>query len=138
MACEGNCTGSLSGLSLVWAALPKTLYLFFFFLRFYSFIHERHRERGRDTGRGRGRLHAGNPTWDSILGLRDHTLALKAGAKLLSHPGCLGPATLYSSSQENIFWQGLGFMHHTKLPTPAALIRVPRCLWLSLPSPGGL
>ena len=43
-----------------------------FFLRFYLFIHERHkkreRERGRDTGRGRSRLHAGSPTWDLILG----------------------------------------------------------------------
>ena len=52
-----------------------------FFLRFYLFIHETHthtrereRERGRDTGRGRSRLHAGSPTWDSILGLQDHTL----------------------------------------------------------------
>ena len=35
---------------------------------------ERERERGRDTGRGRSRLHAGNPTWDSNLGLQDHTL----------------------------------------------------------------
>ena len=26
----------------------------------------------RDTGRGTGRLHAGSPTWDSILGIRDH------------------------------------------------------------------
>ena len=42
---------------------------FIFFLIFYLFIHGRHRERGRDTGRGRSRLHAGSPTWDSILGL---------------------------------------------------------------------
>ena len=34
----------------------------------------RERERGRDTGRGRSRLHAGGPTWDSILGLQDHAL----------------------------------------------------------------
>ena len=33
-----------------------------------------HRERGRDTDRGRSRLHARNPTWDSIPGLQDHTL----------------------------------------------------------------
>ena len=45
-----------------------------FFLRFYSFIHERHRERGRDTGRGRSRLHAGSPMWDSIPGPQDHAL----------------------------------------------------------------
>ena len=31
---------------------------FFFFKRFYLFIHERHRERGRDIGRGRSRLPA--------------------------------------------------------------------------------
>ena len=31
-------------------------------------------ERGRDTGRGRSRLHAGSPMWDSIRGLKDHTL----------------------------------------------------------------
>ena len=30
---------------------------------------ERERERGRDIGRGRSKLHAGSPTWDSILGL---------------------------------------------------------------------
>ena len=35
---------------------------------------ERERERGRDTGRGRSRLHAGSPTWDSILGLQDLAL----------------------------------------------------------------
>ena len=45
-----------------------------FFLRFYLFIHERHRERGRDTGRRRSRLHAGSPTRDSIPGLQDHDL----------------------------------------------------------------
>ena len=33
---------------------------FIIFLRFYIFIHERHRKRGRDTGRGRSRLHEGN------------------------------------------------------------------------------
>ena len=34
---------------------------------------KRKRERSRDTGRGRSRLHAGSLTWDSILGLQDHT-----------------------------------------------------------------
>ena len=63
--------------------LPRNLHLklcplgIFFFLRFYLFIHERHRERGRDTGRGRSRLHAGSLTWDSILGLQDHTLGCR-------------------------------------------------------------
>ena len=48
----------------------------FSFLRFYLFIHERHRERerGRDTGRGRRRLHAGSLKQDSIPGLQDHAL----------------------------------------------------------------
>ena len=41
----------------------------FFFLRFYLFMHERHRERGRDTGRGRNGLPVGSPMWDSIPGL---------------------------------------------------------------------
>ena len=35
--------------------------IFFLFLRFYLFTHERHTERGRDIGRGRSRLHAGSP-----------------------------------------------------------------------------
>ena len=47
---------------------------------------ERERERGKDTGRGRSRLHAGSLMWDSIPGLQDRP-GLKAGAKLLSHPG---------------------------------------------------
>ena len=46
--------------------------LFFFFK--ILFIHERQRKRGRDTVRGRSRLHAGSPTWDSILGLQDQAL----------------------------------------------------------------
>ena len=46
----------------------------FFFLRFYLFIHERHKEGVRDPGRGRSRLHAESLTWVSILGLQDHTL----------------------------------------------------------------
>ena len=49
---------------------------------------ERERERGRDTGRGRSRLHAGSPTWDSILGLQDHALDGRQVLKPLSHPGC--------------------------------------------------
>ena len=51
-------------------------------------MRDTHRERSRDTGRRRSRLHAGSLMWDSILGLQDHTLGqMKAGAKLLSHPG---------------------------------------------------
>ena len=47
-----------------------------------------HTQRGRDTGRGRSRLHAGSLTWDSILGLQDHTLGGRQALKPLSHPGC--------------------------------------------------
>ena len=56
------------------------LFYFILFLFFKDFIYlfmivtHRERERGRDTGRGRSRLHAGSPTWDSILGLQDHAL----------------------------------------------------------------
>ena len=64
-------------------------YGFVFFLRFYLFIHERHRERGRDTGRGRSRLHAGSLMWDSVPGLGSHPEP-KAEAEPLSHPGIPG------------------------------------------------
>ena len=64
--------------TLIVFVLKTTLSFSFLFLRFYLFIHERQRERererGRDTGRGRSRLHAESLTWDSILGLQDHTL----------------------------------------------------------------
>ena len=36
-----------------------------------------HRERERERDRGRSRLHAGNPTWDSIPELQDHVLGRK-------------------------------------------------------------
>ena len=42
-----------------------------FFLRFF-YLFMRDTEKGRDKGRGGSRLHAGSPTWDSILGLQDH------------------------------------------------------------------
>ena len=48
---------------------------FFFSLRFYLFIHERHRERSRDPGRGRSRLPTGSPMWDSIPGPQNHDLS---------------------------------------------------------------
>ena len=61
------------------------LRLFFFKI---LFIHERHMGGGgTDTGRERSRLHAGSLTWDLILGVQDHTLAV-GGARLLSHLGC--------------------------------------------------
>ena len=55
--------------------VPRGVGSFFFFLRFYLFIHERHRVRGRDTGRGRSRLPAGSPMWDSIPGPWDDALS---------------------------------------------------------------
>ena len=62
--------------------------IFYFFKDFiYLFMRDIHRERGRDTGRGRSRLHAWSPMWDSIPGLQDYTLGLKADAQPLSHPG---------------------------------------------------
>ena len=51
--------------------------LILFYLRFYLFIHERHRERGRDIGRGRSRLPAESPMQDSITGPRDRDLSRK-------------------------------------------------------------
>ena len=44
-------------------------------------------QRGRDIDRERSRLHAGSPTWDSILRLWDHAHEPKADAQPLSHPG---------------------------------------------------
>ena len=55
---------------------------FFFLLRFYLLINERHRERGRDIGRERSRLHAGPPMWDLIPGFQDHALSLR---QMLNH-----------------------------------------------------
>ena len=49
-------------------------YVAFVMLFIYLFMSDTERERGRDTGRGRSRLHAGSPTWDSILGLQDQAL----------------------------------------------------------------
>ena len=49
----------------------NSCYLFFFFLRFYLFIHERRGERDSETGRGRSRLPAGR---NSIPG-RDQDLS---------------------------------------------------------------
>ena len=68
-----------------------SFYRYAFFKKIHSFIHSfiRDTERGRDTGGGRSRLHAGSPTWDSILGLQDHALSwrqvLNCGATQASH-----------------------------------------------------
>ena len=50
----------------------------------------RDRERGRDTGRGRSRLPKGSQMWNSVPGLWDHALSMKADTKPLSHPGAPG------------------------------------------------
>ena len=65
--------------------------LFFFFLRFYSLIHERQKEREAETQAegeaGNFRLHAGSLKWDLILEPWDHARPEpKADAQLLSHP----------------------------------------------------
>ena len=74
----------------------KFIYLLFFlnwllFIFFkdiiYLFMRHREGERGRNTGRGRSRLHAGSPTWDSILGLRDQALGWRRHQTAES-PGC--------------------------------------------------
>ena len=73
----------LPGFSLELPCYISVLWVFFgfvlFFLRFfiYSFMRdtERKRERGRDRDRERSRLHAGSPTWDSMLGPQDHGLS---------------------------------------------------------------
>ena len=62
--------------------------LLFFFLRFYLFIHERHRERGRDIGRGRSRLPVGSPMWDSIPGPQDQDLSQR---QTLNHRATRAP-----------------------------------------------
>ena len=55
--------------------LIKWIWTQYIFLRFYLFIHERHRKKARDTGRRRrSRLHARSPMRDSIPEIRDHTL----------------------------------------------------------------
>ena len=39
----------------------------------YLFTRDRERDRGRHRQREKPALHAGSPTWDSILGFQDHT-----------------------------------------------------------------
>ena len=57
-------------------SLPFHLSFFFFFLRFYLFIHETHTHRGRDSPcRGRSRCLMGSRMWDAIPGSQDHALS---------------------------------------------------------------
>lgn len=64
--------------------------MFIFFLRFYLFIHERHRERERQRHRQREKQ---APCREPDVGLHPVTPGScpgpKAGAKLPSHPGSL-------------------------------------------------
>ena len=68
---------------------------FFFFLRFYLFIHERHRERGRDTGEGEAGsvqgAQRGSRSWVSKI-----IPWPEGGTKPLSPPGC--PISLFLNS----------------------------------------
>ena len=75
----------------------------YFFLRFlFIYSWETQRERSRDTGRGRSGLHAGSLMWDSILGSCPR---LKAGAKLLSHPGTMaGHLQTHCLSENGWYW----------------------------------
>ena len=59
---------------------------FFFFLRVYLFIHERHTERGSDIGGGRSRLLTGSPMRDSSPGVGSHPEP-KADAQPVNHTG---------------------------------------------------
>ena len=54
---------------------------YYYFLKKFI-VTQRERERGRDTSRGRSRLHAGSPMWDSIPGVRDHSLSQR---QMLNH-----------------------------------------------------
>ena len=69
------------------------------------------RKRGRDTGRGRSRLHAGNPTWDSIPRLQDHTLGwrqvLNRWATQASHPW---PFLVYEWMKPPLAYTSLGWI----------------------------
>ena len=56
------------------------------FLRFYLFIHERHRERVRDTGRGGSRL-SRQPEVGLDPGTPRSRSEPEAGTKPLTHPG---------------------------------------------------
>ena len=76
-------------LNLSFGELMYFLLTRLFFLRFYLFIHERHKERGRNIGRGRSRLPAGSPKCHSIPGLWDHILSWRQTLHHLSHLGAL-------------------------------------------------
>ena len=65
----------------------------------YLFI--RQRERGRDIGRGRSRLPVGSPMWDSIPGLRDHTLSQR---QILNHWATRVPPDLKVFNNKIVNW----------------------------------
>ena len=59
----------------------------FLFKRFF-YSWETQKERGRDIGRGRNRIHAGNPMWDLIPVLQDHTLSWRQTCLTPESPRC--------------------------------------------------
>ena len=61
---------TLLGLRIMTLHTSDEYWIIISILRFYLFIHERHRERGRDIGRGRSRLPVGSLMQDSIPGPR--------------------------------------------------------------------
>ena len=70
--------------------MPIIILFVFCFLRFYRFIHERHRERGRERHRQREMQ---TPRREPDVGLDPGTVGScpepKADAQPLSHPGVL-------------------------------------------------
>ena len=77
-----------------------------FFLRFYLFIHERHRKRGRDIGRGRSRVLTGSLMWDSIPRPCNHALSWRQtlncwATQVSSWPGNLEHILAWLKSPNN-------------------------------------
>ena len=68
----------------------------FFFLRFYVFIHERHREAEAQAEREAGSLQGREPDVGLRLGTLGSCPGQKGGAQLLSHPGIANLKALQS------------------------------------------
>ena len=66
----------------IWVVISLLKLKRIFFLRFYLFIHERHRQREKQPPHR-------ELMWDLISGLRDHTLSPRQMLNHLSHPVAL-------------------------------------------------